>query len=113
MELKITHKELKHFYRIIEIQVFYHKRNGKMIACKPTIEYKREVFDSFDKAENYLIEHYGWNSWVKVNETSDSYSSKPYYEIINGYSCILRYKNSNNYRICSYSIVDYYEDILE
>lgn len=113
MKLKFTHKELNHLYRIIEIQIFYHKRNGKMVACKPTIEFKSEPFNSFDKAENYLIEHYGYNNWCKVNENSDSYSSKPYYEAINGYSCILRYKGSNNYRTLSYSIVDYYEDILE
>ena len=45
--------------------------------------------------------------WTKVNQENGN----AYYEIINDRTAILHYKDSDNFRIITFSVVDFYEDL--
>lgn len=105
--LNYNKTELIHRWRIVEFQTFYRKYNGKMIPCKPTVTSSDIYFNSEDEAELYFKEHYGYDHWVRSNK---DLGHKAYYEMINSYSAIIRYTNSDNYRVMTWSICDFYED---
>jgi len=99
--------ELIHRWRIVEFQTFYRKYNGKMIPCKPTITSDDIYFDTKDEAEAYYKKHKGYDQWLK---SCKNLGHTAYYEMINEYAAIIRYTNSDNYRIITWSICDFYED---
>jgi hypothetical protein len=102
-----TKQELIHRWRIVEFQTYYRKYRGILAPCKPIISSQDIYFNSYKEAEDYYNSHCGYDSWVK--SCHDTWH-KAYYEIIDNHSAILRYTDSDNYRICTWSICDFYED---
>ena len=99
--------ELIHRWRIVEFQTYYRKYNGQMKPCHPIVSSGDYYFDSYDDAESYFKKHFGYDSWLKACKDM---GHKAYYEIINDHAAILRYTDSDNYRVCTWSICDFYED---
>ena len=102
-----TNIELKHQWRIVECQVFYRKYGKKLCPCRPTTESEDQIFDYKEEAEIYLKKYRAVDYWKKVNQENGN----AYYEIINDRTAILHYRNSVNFRIITFSVVDFYEDL--
>lgn len=102
-----TKQELIHRWRIVEFQTYYRKYKGVLAPCKPIVSSQDIYFNSYKEAEDYYNSHCGYDYWVK--SCQDTWH-KAYYEIIDNHSAILRYTDSDNYRIISWSICDFYED---